>query len=129
MSKYFMGIDNGGTLCKAVIFDEHGAEVAGASRKLRMITPRAGFTERDMEELWTENAAAIREAITKSGVRASDIAGVACSGHGKGLYLWGKDGAPCYNGVVSTDSRAWAYPEKWNADGTADRVFKKTFQR
>lgn len=124
-----MGIDNGGTLCKAVLFDESGTEIAGASRRLRMISPRAGHTERDMDELWRENAAAIREAIEKAKVRPEDIKGVACAGHGKGLYLWGKDGAPCRNGIVSTDGRAWEYAEKWAADGTADRVFEKTCQR
>ena len=129
MANYFMGLDNGGTLCKAVIFDVNGAEVASASGSLTMITPQAAFTERDMDVLWESNCKVIREAIAKSGVKAEDIKGVACSGHGKGLYLWGKDDKPCYNGIVSTDGRAWMYPEKWYKDGTADRVFEKTFQK
>ena len=129
MANYYMGIDNGGTLCKAVLFDEDGAEIASASRKLRMIVPRAGHTERDMDELWTENAAAIRETIAKSGVDPKKIHGVACCGHGKGVYLWGKNDKPCRNGIVSTDGRAWEYPRRWYADGTADRVFEKTCQR
>ncbi len=129
MKTYFMGIDNGGTLCKTVIFDQEGNEVAVASARLNMLTPAAGFTERDLEELWAANCKVIREVIFNSGLRPEDIKGVACTGHGKGLYLWGKDDRPCYNGIVSTDSRAWKYPEKWAADGTADRVFKKTFQK
>ncbi|WP_366927930.1 FGGY-family carbohydrate kinase [Clostridium sp.] len=129
LSKYFMGIDNGGTLCKAVIFNEKGEEVASSSRKLVMITPQAGFTERNMDELWIANSIVIKEAIVKSKIDAKEIKGIACSGHGKGLYLWGKDDKPCYNGIVSTDARAWMYPEKWNKDGTADRVFSKTFQK
>ena len=55
MSAYVMGTDNGGTLCKAVIFDANGAEIASASTGVRMITPHAGFTERDMDELWAAN--------------------------------------------------------------------------
>jgi len=129
MQTYFMGIDNGGTMCKAVIFDASGKEIASASSKLNMITPQAGFTERDMNELWTVNAKVIREAIVNAGIKAEEIKGVACTGHGKGLYLWGKDNKPAYNGIVSTDARAWMYPEKWNKDGTADRVFQKTFQK
>jgi L-xylulokinase len=129
MSKYFMGIDNGGTLCKAVIFNERGLEVGSASGKLKMITPKSGYTERDMDELWSVNSLVIKEAINKSGINAKQIKGIACSGHGKGLYLWGKDDKPCYNGIVSTDGRAYMYPEKWNKDGTADRVFEKTYQK
>jgi L-xylulokinase len=124
-----MGIDNGGTLSKAVIFDERGEETASASVGLKLSTPRAGFTERDMDQLWAANCDTIRQVIANAKIRAGDIKGVACTGHGKGLYLWGKDGKPCYPGIVSMDSRAWAYPEKWNKDGTADRVFSKTFQK
>jgi L-xylulokinase len=82
-----------------------------------------------MEELWQVNCKVINDAIRNSGLQKEEIKGVACTGHGKGLYLWGKDGKPCCNGIVSTDSRAWMYPEKWEKDGTADRVFQKTFQK
>lgn len=128
MDKYYMGIDNGGSLCKAVIFNSKGEEISSASRSLVMINPAPGYTERDMEELWEKNCEIIKEAIDKAGIDTSHIKGVACSGHGKGLYLWGKDDKPCYNGIVSTDARAWEYPEKWYKNGTAERVFEKTFQ-
>ena len=126
MSTYFMGVDNGGSMVKAVIFDEFGGEVASSSVRLAMLTPQAGFTERDMDELWRLNCQVIREALRQAG--DVKISGVACSGHGKGLYLWGKDDRPCGNGIVSTDSRASAYPARWAADGTAERVFAKTCQ-
>ena len=129
MQAYFMGIDNGGTMCKAVIFDRNGKEIASAASKLNMITPLAGITERDMDELWDVNSKIIKKAIAKAGIKAEEVKGVACTGHGKGLYLWGKDNKPCHNGIVSTDSRAWMYPEKWAKDGTADKVFQKTFQK
>jgi L-xylulokinase len=124
-----MGVDNGGTVSKAVIFDDTGHEIASASANTRLLTPQAGFTERDMEELWAVNCQVISRAIEKAAIRKDDIHGVACTGHGKGLYLWGKDGRPCYRGIVSTDGRAWAYPKKWLQDGTSERVFTKTFQK
>jgi L-xylulokinase len=129
MTTYFMGIDNGGSMCKALIFDSTGNEIAASSSRLEMLTPQAGYTERDMDELWRVNCRVIREVIARSGIAAAQIGGVACTGHGKGLYLWGRDDKPCGNGIVSTDSRAWLYPEQWAADGTADRVFAKTFQK
>ena len=120
--QYFMGIDNGGSICKSVIFDGAGNEIASSSARLELLTPHAGFTERDMDDLWRVNCQVIRETIRQSGIDVSEIIGAACTGHGKGLYLWGKDEKPSYTGIVSTDSRAWRYPEKWSADGTADRV-------
>lgn len=121
--KYYLGLDNGGTTTKASIFSAAGKEIATVSVDTKMITPFPGFTERDMDEMWDANCTCIRGVIEKSGIDASDIACVAVCGHGKGLYLWGKDGQPVRNGIISTDNRAWEYPLKWQQDGTEERVF------
>ena len=126
--RYLMGIDNGGTFSKAAIFDENGRQISVASVPTVTITPKPGYTERDMEELWQVNAQAVKQAIEKSGIDPADIAGVSFSGHGKGLYLVGKDGKPSYNGIISTDARAWNYVKKWKEDGTAKKVYEKTYQ-
>ena len=129
MKAHFLGIDNGGTLTKAVLFDSKGNTIAEASRKVPMIMPQPGFTERDMNALWRANCEVIRDITSGAGIAAEEIHGVACTGHGKGLYLWGRDDTPAYNGIVSTDTRAWMYPERWEKDGTAEKVFEKTFQK
>jgi len=126
--RYLLGIDNGGTFSKAAIFDENGTQISVASVPTVTLTPKPGYTERDMDELWRVNAEAIRGAIQKSGIAAEDIAGVSFSGHGKGLYLVDKDGKPACNGILSTDARAWAYIQKWYEDGTNKEVYKRTFQ-
>ena len=128
MNSFFLGVDNGGSVTKAVIFDAQGKEIAAASVKVPMIRPRPGFTERDMEILWQASLEVIRNAVSDAGTDPCHIKGVACTGHGKGLYLWGKDGKPACNGIVSTDTRAWKYPEEWEKDGTAAKVFARTMQ-
>ena len=94
--KYLMGIDNGGTFSKTALFDENGVQISVSSMPTRLITPRPGYTERDMDELWEINAQVCREAIKKAGIASGDIAGVSFSGHGKGLYLVDADGRPSY---------------------------------
>lgn len=126
--KYLMGIDNGGTFSKAAIFDEDGRQIAKASVPTVTITPKPGYTERDMDELWEVNAKAVRQSIEKSGIDPKDIAGVSFSGHGKGLYMVGADGKPTHNGILSTDARAWEYVARWNGDGTKEKVFEKSCQ-
>lgn len=126
--KYLMGIDNGGTFSKVAIFDENGRQISVASVPTNTITPKPGYTERDMDELWNVNVQAIRQAIEKSAIHPEDIAGVSFSGHGKGLYLVGNDGKPAYRGIISTDARAWSYVKKWKEDGTAERVYERTYQ-
>lgn len=129
MAGYFLGIDNGGSLTKAAIFDESGRQVAVASRRVPTDSPKPGFVERDMELLWRANCEAIAEAVAAAGLEPGELRGIACTGHGKGLYLWGADGRPAYPGIVSTDTRAWRYPDEWERDGTAAKVYGKTFQR
>ena len=129
MSKYVIGLDNGGTVSKAALFDLEGREICVASRQTDIITPKPGYTERDMEILWKMNCECVREIIDSSGVSNSDIYGIAVCGHGKGLYAWGKDGKPAYNGIISTDNRAWEYVQKWNSNGTAAKLYPQHCQQ
>ena len=125
---FLMGIDNGGTFVKAGIMDETGRIIAVAKAPVRNVSPEAGYTERDMDDLWAQNAMVIRNAVERSGIDPQEIKGVSFSGHGKGLYLVGKDGRPAYRGILSTDTRAWEYVKKWEDDGTTKKVFEKTYQ-
>jgi L-xylulokinase len=70
-----------------------------------------------MEELWLANCNCVKQALEKAGIDGADVLGIAVCGHGKGLYPWGKDGKPAYNGIISTDNRAWKYPKKWYEEG------------
>lgn len=128
MGRYFLGVDNGGTLSKAAIFNEQGVEVARCSTSMQAYAPHPGYSERDMEQMWQATASLIAATIKKSGVKAEEIAGVACTGHGKGLYLWSTEDKPLGMGIISTDTRAWEYPLRWKEDGTSESVFEKTFQ-
>jgi L-xylulokinase len=126
--KYYLGIDNGGTTTKAGLYTAIGKEIGLASVQTKMITPNPGFTERDMDEMWEANCQVIREVLQKSAIDPTDIAGIACCGHGKGLYLWGKDGKPARAGIISTDNRAWEYPLKWEKTGIAEKIFERSYQ-
>ncbi|MFA9381079.1 MAG: FGGY-family carbohydrate kinase [Acetanaerobacterium sp.] len=129
MRKYAIGLDNGGTAIKAALFDMQGRELATASRQTPVITPRPGYNERDMDELWKLNCDCVREVLERSGVSASNIVGIAVCGHGKGLYPWGKDGKPACHGIASTDNRAWEYPEKWRNNGVFSEIYPKLCQQ
>lgn len=126
--KYFIGLDNGGTATKAALFDEKGREIGSSAVSTDALTPKVGFVERDMEDMWDANCKVLRGVLEKTGISADDIAGLGLSGHGKGLYLWGKDNRPVRNGIISTDNRAYRYPVRWKEDGTEDRAFAYSLQ-
>lgn len=125
---YYLGLDNGGTTTKASLYDTAGQEIRTVSTDTKMLVPRPGFTERDMEEMWQANCQVVRDVIERSGVSPEDIRAVAVCGHGKGLYLWGKDEKPCRPGIISTDRRAQSYVDHWKADGTEEKVFARSAQ-
>lgn len=127
--RYYLGIDNGGTVTKAALYTKDGREAAVESRRTEVLSRAPGFAERDMDDMRETNFEVIRCLLERSGIPGRDVAGIACCGHGKGLYLWGRDGRPVRPGILSSDNRAWEYPERWNRDGTAPKVFGKTFQR
>lgn len=125
---YFIGLDNGGTATKAAVFDSNGKELGSYGVSTASITPKPGFVERDMEEMWRANCTVVKGALEKTGVSAEDVAGLGISGHGKGLYLWGKDDKPLRNGIISTDNRAWKYQVEWAKDGTEEKAFQISYQ-
>lgn len=121
--RYYIGLDNGGTTTKAAAFDETGNEIATAHVNTKMLVPRPGFTERDMEEMWEANCEVLRRVLQSAEIDPGDVKCVACCGHGKGLYLWGKENRPVRPGIISTDNRAWEYPNRWKERGITDRIF------
>ncbi len=126
--KYVMGIDNGGTFCKAAIFDEKGNQISIAKVKANSKSPSPSFIERDMQELFNINILAVKTCIEESSIDASDIIGVSFSGHGKGLYVLGTNGNIIYNGIASTDTRAAKLVKKWKEAGVFEQIFPKTYQ-
>ena len=126
MGGYYLGIDNGGTLCKAVLFNDKGKLCSQAQHKTDLKTPSSGFTQRSMEDIRQANFQCIRECIKD--INPADIRCICTTGHGKGLYMVGEGGKLVYDGVVSTDTRAKEYIRLWQADGTAGKAYEKTFQ-
>jgi L-xylulokinase len=125
---YLLGIDNGGTVTKAALYDTSGTEIAVASVKTPMVFPHPGHAEKDMEELWAANARVISDVLAKAKIDAKQVAGVAVTGHGNGLYLVDADGKPVRNGINSADSRATDIVEGWYKDGTCRRVLPRICQ-
>lgn len=125
---YLLGIDNGGTVTKAAIYSSDGREIAVASEQREMVFPAPGHTERDSNELWKANCQAIKSAIEKAKVDPKEIRGVAVTGHGNGMYPIDEEGKPSHNGIVSTDSRAQEYVQRWVDDGTYDKALPLSCQ-
>lgn len=125
---YFLGVDLGGTVVKASLFDTEGREIGSAGRRTPLIAKEPGQAERDAAQIRELTFAAIRDVIAQSGVSADRIAAVASTGHGKGLYTLQKNGAPGL-GIVSTDTRSWKVGAELMASPDFDEeIYARTLQ-
>ncbi|MEN6456905.1 MAG: FGGY-family carbohydrate kinase [Prolixibacteraceae bacterium] len=128
MNGYLLGIDNGGTVTKAALFNTEGHELAVASRKVKIIQMFSGWNERDANQMWNDTCNVIHEVLHKSRVNPSEILAVACTGHGNGLYLVDANGNPVRNAINSTDTRAQKYIDEWRTTGVGETVRPYTAQ-
>ncbi len=128
MARYYLGLDNGGSKTKASLYTPDGKEIAVAGTSANPVIRKGGFVERDSDLLWESNAKVIRDVIAKSGIDPHDIAGVATTGHGNGVYMIGEDGKPTAPGIISTDTRAAEVVRRWLANGVQTRIIPMTKQ-
>lgn len=92
--KYFMGIDEGTTGCKAALVDVSGNVVAIAYREYPCYYPHPGWVEQDVNEIRENIFAACREAVARSNVDPKDILGVSHSNQGITMVLLDDNDGP-----------------------------------
>src|SRR5579875_3756942 len=118
VSRYLLGVDSGGTVTKAVLYDLAGREIAAGAAGSRASTPQPRWVERDMSQAWTACAEAIRQAI--SGIDPADIAGIGMTGHNDGIYLVDSELRPVRPAILASDTRAEPILDEWRAAGIED---------
>ena len=125
---HFMGVDLGGTVVKASVFDRAGRELGSCGKRTRLISTTAGQSERDVEETRALTMEAVAGALADAGITGGDIAAVATTGHGKGVYILHADGS-FGRGIISTDTRSLAVSNRLLADPRFDtEVYARVLQ-
>ncbi|MBE4972074.1 carbohydrate kinase [Serratia ureilytica] len=124
----FLGIDVGGTVIKAGLYRASGEELAIAERDGAAIAAQPGFSERNMDALWNDVCAAIRQTLHAAGLSAGQVCGVSFSAHGKGLYAIDRHGKPVGNGILSSDNRAAATVAELRRAGVDAQTYPRSLQ-
>ncbi len=129
MAERLIGVDAGGTMTKAAVFDAEGRELACERRPNQMLFPAPGHTERDPDHMWRAACEAIAVALDSSATSPGDVAALSVSGYGAGLYVVDGAGDPVRPGIVSTDTRASALIAEWDSNGRSRRNGELVQQR
>ncbi|MBR6028806.1 MAG: carbohydrate kinase [Clostridia bacterium] len=98
--KYLMGVDEGTTGCKAILFDEDGRQIAATGREYPSYYPHPGWVEQDIDEIKAAVFECMRETIVKSKVDPKDIVGVSHSNQGVTIVLLDENEKPVFDHTI-----------------------------
>lgn len=112
MAKYLLGLDEGTTGCKTVVFDLKGNVIGEDYREYPCHYPKSGWVEQKAHEITEGLFNSVKAAIENSGVNPKEIVSMAISTQGA---TWGpldKDGNLIRPFMGWQDSRGIKYAEK-----------------
>ena len=127
MHNYILGIDQGTTSSRAIIFDCLGKPLSIAQQEFTQHFPNDGWVEHNVEDIWQSTLATCREAISKLGIAASEIAAIGISNQRETTIIWDKStGEPIHNAIVWQDRRTAKYCEDLLQQGKDEMISRKT---
>ncbi len=119
-----LAIDQGTTSTRSLVLDAEGRLLACAQKELPQYYPQAGWVEHDLEDIWRDTVATMREAVEKSG---RPIAAIGIANQRETVALWDRTtGAPVHRAIVWQDRRTAGHCERLRAEGGEDLVRART---
>jgi glycerol kinase len=101
MKRYILALDQGTTSSRAIVFGHDGRAVSMAQREFPQLFPGPGHVEHDPEAIWSSQIAVAREALTRAGAAASDVAAIGVTNQRETTVLWDRHtGKPVANAIV-----------------------------
>jgi len=124
---YLLALDQGTSSSRSIVFDNLGQIVSMAQRELPQIFPQPGWVEHDPMEIWHGQIATAREALSKAGLSASDIAAIGITNQRETTVVWNrKTGLPIHHAIVWQDRRAEPTCVQLREQGLAQTIQQKT---
>ena len=126
-TRYILGIDQGTTSTRAVLFDDGGIPVHIAQRELPQIFPNDGWVEHDPEEIWSATVAVCADAIATCPDGVSAITAIGIANQRETTVVWDrKTGVPVHNAIVWQDRRTASVCDTLRDGGHANAITAKT---
>ncbi|MBL8485177.1 MAG: glycerol kinase GlpK [Rhodocyclaceae bacterium] len=124
---YLLALDQGTTSSRAIVFDTGGRIAASAQQEFRQIFPQSGWVEHDPEEIWQSQLEVARDALTRAGLAATDIAAIGIANQRETTLLWERaSGRAIHNAIVWQDRRTAPLCDALKAAGLEHEVRTRT---
>jgi len=127
MAKYVMALDSGTTSNRCILFNEKGEMCSVAQKEFTQHFPKPGRVEHEPGEIWSTQLAVAREAMTKIGASAEDIAAIGITNQRETTIVWDKNtGQPVYPAIVWQCRRTSEYCDSLKEKGLTEKFREKT---
>ena len=127
MAKYVMALDSGTTSNRCILFNEKGEMCSVAQKEFTQHFPKPGWVEHEPGEIWSTQLAVAREAMTKIGASAEDIAAIGITNQRETTIVWDKNtGQPVYPASVWQCRRTSEYCDSLKEKGLTEKFREKT---
>ena len=127
MKKYILALDQGTTSSRAIVFDHAGKMAGMAQKEFNQIFPQPGWVEHDPMEIWESQLAVLKEALSKSGTKAEDLAAIGITNQRETAVAWDRNtGKPICNAIVWQDRRTASFCDELKSRGMNGVIREKT---
>ncbi len=126
MAEFVGAVDQGTTSSRFMIFDHGGNEVGRHQLEHEQILPQAGWVEHDPIEIIERTNTCLQQALTKTGLTASDLVALGVTNQRETTVVWNRrTGRPYYNAIVWQDTRTDRIATALDRDGRGDVIRRK----
>jgi glycerol kinase len=127
LDKYILALDQGTTSSRASLFNHSGEIVYIAQKEFTQYFPKPGWVEHNANEIWGSILSVIAEALSASGIKAEQVAGIGITNQRETAVVWDKEtGQPVYHAIVWQSRQTSGICEELKANGYNDVFRSKT---
>lgn len=106
MKKYYLGIDQGTTGTRALLFNQKWKLAGSGYEETPLIYPARKCVEHDVDDIWHSVLSAVDQAMKEAGAGADSIISIGLSHEGESVVMWDSlTGTPVYHSIVWRDRR------------------------
>jgi glycerol kinase len=115
---YVLALDQGTTSSRSILFGRDGRVAAVAQKEFPQIFPGPGLVEHDPEAIWSSQIETAKEALSRAGATARDVAAIGITNQRETTVLWDRHtGTPVANAIVWQSRVSAPICERLKADG------------
>ena len=125
--KLVLAMDQGTTSSRAILFNSDYEIVEQAQCEFKQHFPNSGWVEHSALDIWQTSLDTAREAISKAGISAEQIASIGITNQRETTVLWDRQtGEPIHHAIVWQDRRTADLCDNLKTEGLEPMVSSKT---